>query len=245
MRTEQEKLRWLVEHFNLNGVVHEEARQCEPVVSVEAHENLLQVMREVLNEPDRDMQQRPERRAKARAAVEASARALAASPAPQVAKRQYRVKVKGGDWHLTDTLPAACDLDSFEAIEDVAAPVAQPAEAEQAEAPDSTPLLHVGESSFEGWYADHCNTGWGTQKQLARDAYAAGMGDPLVTYATQPTASNAGEREAFAAARKAAGLREPLLGESPMPADRFIYESDEHEFDGWMLSRAALASKGA
>ena len=49
------------------------------------------------------------------------------------------------------------------------------------------------------------------------------------------------ERERFAAARKAAGLREPLLGIPPMPTDRFIYECDEHEFDGWMLARAALS----
>ena len=36
---------------------------------------------------------------------------------------------------------------------------------------------HVGESRFESWYAQECDKGWGTQKQLARDAYAAGMGD--------------------------------------------------------------------
>ena len=43
--------------------------------------------------------------------------------------------------------------------------------------PDCTPQLHVGESRFESWYAQEYDKGWGTQKQLARDAYAAGMGD--------------------------------------------------------------------
>jgi hypothetical protein len=44
---------------------------------------------------------------------------------------------------------------------------------------DSTPYLHVGDSSFEGWYQTHPKA-CGGDKQLARDAYAAGMGDPLV-----------------------------------------------------------------
>lgn len=45
---------------------------------------------------------------------------------------------------------------------------------------DSTPHLSVGDSSFESWYEQKCASGWIGQKQLARDAYAAGMGDPLV-----------------------------------------------------------------
>lgn len=49
---------------------------------------------------------------------------------------------------------------------------------------DSTPLLHVGDSAFEDWYQQHPKAGAGGDKQLAREAYAAGMGDPLVTYAT-------------------------------------------------------------
>lgn len=44
---------------------------------------------------------------------------------------------------------------------------------------DSTPHLHVGDSSFEDWYQSHPKASGG-DKQLARDAYAAGMGDPLV-----------------------------------------------------------------
>lgn len=33
---------------------------------------------------------------------------------------KYRIKVKGGSWHLSDSLPAASDMDSIEAIEEVA-----------------------------------------------------------------------------------------------------------------------------
>lgn len=56
---------------------------------------------------------------------------------------------------------------------------------------DSTPKLHVGSSSFEDWFQAHEKACTG-DKQLARDAYAAGMGDPLVTYAA-PSESLAGE----------------------------------------------------
>jgi hypothetical protein len=45
---------------------------------------------------------------------------------------------------------------------------------------DSTPHLHVMDSAFEDWFQAHpraCESGI---KQMARDAYAAGMGDPLV-----------------------------------------------------------------
>lgn len=48
---------------------------------------------------------------------------------------------------------------------------------------DSTPGISVGESSFETWFASRSNESLeGGRKQLARDAYAAGMGDPRVTY---------------------------------------------------------------
>jgi len=49
---------------------------------------------------------------------------------------------------------------------------------------DSTPLLNVGNSAFEDWFQAHPKACTG-DKQLARDAYAAGMGDPLVTYAAK------------------------------------------------------------
>ena len=67
----------------------------------------------------------------------------------------------------------------------------------QAEQPaDSTPKLHVGDSSFEEWYQTYPRQG--ISKQVARDAYAAGMGDPLVTYAqpVQP-AMQASSRKRF------------------------------------------------
>ena len=53
---------------------------------------------------------------------------------------------------------------------------------------DSTPQLHVGESSFEGWYAGYVKEGTVSLKQNCRDAYAAGMGDPLVVSAPQAQA---------------------------------------------------------
>lgn len=56
---------------------------------------------------------------------------------------------------------------------------AQPVKQEPVPYEDSTPHLNVGDSSFEGWYQAHPKACSG-DKQLARDAYAAGMGDPLV-----------------------------------------------------------------
>ena len=56
---------------------------------------------------------------------------------------------------------------------------AEPVKQEPVPYVDSTPHLHVGDSSFEDWYQEHPKA-CGGDKQLARDAYAAGMGDPLV-----------------------------------------------------------------
>lgn len=47
---------------------------------------------------------------------------------------------------------------------------------------DSTPELSVGESVFERWFSSY-NPALKGDKQRARDAYAAGMGDPLVVAA--------------------------------------------------------------
>lgn len=44
---------------------------------------------------------------------------------------------------------------------------------------DSTPDVTIGESSFESWY-EAFNLEKKGLKQIARDSYAAGMGDPLV-----------------------------------------------------------------
>ena len=64
-----------------------------------------------------------------------------------------------------------------------AAPKAAPGEPYQ----DSTPHLSVGDSSFESWFGSYCPANKG-DKQRARDAYAAGMGDPLVRAAPQQEA---------------------------------------------------------
>lgn len=64
---------------------------------------------------------------------------------------------------------------------------------------DSTPHLHVGNSAFEDWYQQHPKACVG-DKQLARDAYAAGMGDPLVMArdaAQQQAEPGEDERAAF------------------------------------------------
>jgi len=49
---------------------------------------------------------------------------------------------------------------------------------------DSTPRLHVGSSAFEDWFQDQPFATQVGIKQISRDSYAAGMGDPLVTYAS-------------------------------------------------------------
>jgi hypothetical protein len=51
---------------------------------------------------------------------------------------------------------------------------------------DSTPLLSVGSSAFEDWFQQQPFATLSGIKQMCRDAYAAGMGDPLVTYAEKP-----------------------------------------------------------
>lgn len=82
------------------------------------------------------------------------------------------------------------------------------AQAEPVPYRDSTPGLHVGESSFEGWYSGY----WpqdGSNKQRMRDAYAAGMGDPLVTMAAQAEPAPGNGRAAFEA------WAAPILGDNP------------------------------
>lgn len=55
---------------------------------------------------------------------------------------------------------------------------------------DSTPELHIGDSAFESWYSTYSPV-HKSDKQRARDAYAAGMGDPLVTAAPKQEAQSA------------------------------------------------------
>lgn len=58
-------------------------------------------------------------------------------------------------------------------------PLYTPAAPSQEPYKDSTPHLSVGESSFESWFSAYNPANKG-DKQRARDAYAAGMADPLV-----------------------------------------------------------------
>ncbi len=46
------------------------------------------------------------------------------------------------------------------------------------------PELHIGDSAFESWYSTY-SPAHKSDKQRARDAYAAGMGDPMVTAAPE------------------------------------------------------------
>lgn len=64
------------------------------------------------------------------------------------------------------------------------APVAPQQAAPAVPYKDGTPHLSVGDSSFESWYESY-NPAHKSDKQRARDAYAAGMGDPLVVAAPQ------------------------------------------------------------
>jgi len=54
-----------------------------------------------------------------------------------------------------------------------------------ATAPHKRPA-HVGDSAFESWYQSHPKASGG-DKQLARDAYAAGMSDPLASATELPS----------------------------------------------------------
>jgi hypothetical protein len=51
---------------------------------------------------------------------------------------------------------------------------------------DSTPNLKVINSAFEDWFQQQPFATQVGVKQMCRDSYAAGMGDPLVTYAETP-----------------------------------------------------------
>lgn len=53
---------------------------------------------------------------------------------------------------------------------------------------DSTPHLHVGDSAFEAWFQAQPFATQAGIKQISRDSYAAGMGDPLVVAAPQQQA---------------------------------------------------------
>lgn len=75
---------------------------------------------------------------------------------------------------------------------------------------DSTPQLKIGDSSFESWYEQYAARLTGNPKQTARDAYAAGMGDPLVTAAS----AEQDEREARPLTQFVTYLNEHCIGQT-------------------------------
>jgi len=60
--------------------------------------------------------------------------------------------------------------------------------AQPAQAPAHQRIGHVGDSQFESWFASYSPSGEG-DKQRARDAYAAGMGDAFAQAPAQPAPS--------------------------------------------------------
>jgi hypothetical protein len=117
-----------------------------------------------------------------------------------------------------------------------AAPTAQPQPAYS----DSTSGLHIGDSAFEDWYQSYCVNIPANPKQAARDAYAAGMGDPLVMArapAAQPTLLNGLTEQETAASASVAGLS----GAQPeAPAEPSALEVLRHTANEW----ADMASNG-
>ena len=80
-------------------------------------------------------------------------------------------------------IKAFMEAAKIEEYEDAMGTVVYGAELRDKRYKDSTPLLNVGDSSFEDWFQQQPFATEPGVKQMCRDAYAAGMGDPLVTYA--------------------------------------------------------------
>ena len=142
-------------------------------MSKEAMQQALAVLRGCLDHPDA---------ADAITGIEA---AIAQPVQPTMAKILHLVQVlensaaiDGRENHPSNRTEQAYEQVVFALREALAQPV-RPT--------DSTPKLHVGNSSFEEWYQTYPRQG--ISKQIARDAYAAGMGDLLVTYAQSVPAS--------------------------------------------------------
>lgn len=118
---------------------------------------------------------------------------IAAAPAQPVAK-PLKVFSKG-PWTFRETGQdfSGADLDeaAFVAYRERASRGQAPAQAAPAYK-DSTPELHIGDSVFESWYSTY-SPAHKSDKQRARDAYAAGMGDPLVVAAHTPQADSVQE----------------------------------------------------
>ena len=105
---------------------------------------------------------------------------------------------------------------------------------------DSTPELHIGDSAFENWYSTY-SPAHKSDKQRARDAYAAGMGDPLVMAA--PAAAAGPSRDLHPEKCPVTGrpffmtLDHPELGDVPTyggPYDSYTIPAPEGEpTDPW------------
>ncbi len=114
--------------------------------------------------------------------------AIPAAPSEAALQEAHRLGfLRAAGWMQRDDLfdDVASPAYRKDRDHDLAA-LAQPAPAYH----DSTAELHVGNSSFESWFQAHpkaCNG----DKQLARDAYAAGMGDPLVCAKAPPVQQEA------------------------------------------------------
>ena len=103
--------------------------------------------------------------------------AAGAQPAPKQEPVAYLVYAKGSHKYMTLTF----DIDKVPEIYkggDVVALCAAGAQTKQVL--ENLDELSVGDSLFESWYASYVKEGAKGLKQHCRDAYAAGMGDPLV-----------------------------------------------------------------
>lgn len=106
-------------------------------------------------------------------------KAILAAPAQEPMSLDDAHAIINKHWRNLDAVETATEIAMIRDVEarhrigvqQVAAP---------AQYKDSTPQLSVGESSFESWFESYNPANKG-DKQRARDAYAAGMGDPLVT----------------------------------------------------------------
>ncbi|ABC36103.1 putative gp38 [Burkholderia thailandensis E264] len=121
------------------------------------------------------------------------ARAAASSAAEAVAQWQYRIvaDLPAGQWHnCSEETAKRLQAPECAADHEIRALYAalQPAQADK---------RHVGDSKFEGWYADYAAKGETNPKQIARDAYAAGMGDTT----PQPAQADALDEDAYVAKR--------------------------------------------
>ena len=98
---------------------------------------------------------------------------------------------------------------------------------------DSTPHLHVGDSAFEDWFESQPFATQNDVKQISRDSYAAGMGDPLVTCARSVLSATASLQEAHKLGFvRAAGWakRDDLCADVDSPAYLNDQQSDLQTF---------------